>query len=78
MTCREVLAFLSDYRSGDLPRRTREAFERHLAVCPSCRAYADSYEKTIALAKAALREADAPAPRELEEAILLSLGRGIS
>ncbi len=76
MTCRDVLAFLSDYRTGDLPKETREAFDRHLGVCPSCRAYLDSYERTIALAKAAEDESDdEPAPPELEEAILLSLGR---
>ena len=71
MTCREVLAFLSDYLTGNLPMETREVFVRHLAVCPSCRAYLDSYERTIALAKEAERgvEPSLP-PRRLVRAIL--------
>jgi anti-sigma factor RsiW len=78
MTCRDALAFLSDYRTGDLPRETREVFVRHLEVCPSCRAYLESYERTIALAKSAELGEDPPAPpRELEEAILLSVRRSI-
>lgn len=73
MTCEDVLAFLSDDLTGELPRETRENFVRHLGVCPSCRAYLDSYEKTIALAKAAVRGKGMPAPPELEEAIQASL-----
>lgn len=76
MTCRDVHAFLSDFRTGDLPRGTREAFARHLAGCASCRAYVDAYERTIALAKGAERRDDPKPPRELEELILASLGRG--
>jgi anti-sigma factor RsiW len=73
VTCRDVHAFLSDWLTGDLPDGAREAFARHLEVCASCRAYLDSYERTIALARSASRDDDASAPRELEEAILASL-----
>lgn len=73
MTCRDVLAFLPEYRTGGLPRGTREVFVRHLAACAGCRAYVDSYETTIALVRAAERDEDAPPPKELEEEILASL-----
>lgn len=76
MTCRDVHALLSDFRTGGLPRETREAFVRHLAGCASCGAYVDSYERTIALAKSAGDDRGASAPRALEEAILAALGRG--
>jgi anti-sigma factor RsiW len=73
VTCLDVHAFLSDWRTGALPDATRDAFARHLEGCANCRAYLDSYEKTIALARGAARDDDASAPRELEEAILDSL-----
>jgi len=74
VTCRDVLEFLSDYLTGDLPHGTREAFESHLDSCESCRAYLDSYEKTIALAQGAgCDQEEAQPPRELEDAILRSL-----
>jgi anti-sigma factor RsiW len=76
VTCRDVLAFLSDWLTGDLPHETREAFARHLEACASCRAYLDSYEKTIVLARAAGHEEPPPPPHALEEAILASLGKG--
>jgi predicted anti-sigma-YlaC factor YlaD len=78
VTCRDVHAFLSDWLTGDLPRGVREVFARHLGGCASCRAYLDSYEKTIALARAAEHEELPPSPHALEEAILALLGGGSS
>ena len=80
MTCREVHARLPGYRTGDLPRGTREEIEGHIALCPSCRAYLDSYDTTVVLARKAGREEALPAPPELEEAIQASLraARGAS
>ncbi len=75
MTCRDVLELLSDHRTGGLPPETREAVARHLESCASCRAYADSYESTIAIARAAEREGDAPAPAALVDAILAARPR---
>jgi len=46
MTCRELIEELIDYLDGARPR---EAYEHHLALCPSCRAYVDSYLATIRL-----------------------------
>jgi anti-sigma factor RsiW len=76
VTCRDVLGFLSDWLAGGLPDETRESFARHLEVCASCRAYLDSYEKTIVLARMAEHGEPPPPPRALEEAILASLGKG--
>ena len=70
-TCREVLEFLGDYHAGELDPMRTSAFERHLALCASCRAYIDSYERVIAMEKDAFAEPDLlDPPEELVEAIL--------
>lgn len=50
MTCRELIERLMEYVEGAVPG---DAFEHHLAGCSSCRAYLDSYLKTIGLARGA-------------------------
>ena len=75
MTCREFTEFLHAYFGDGLAVAERSVFETHLAGCPWCVAYLDSYRKTIQLAKAALGAAEAAlppteAPEELVQAIL--------
>ena len=75
MNCREFTEFLHEYLFGKLPAEERAEFDKHLAECPWCVAYLDSYQKTILLGKAALSvsESDASpadAPEELIQAIL--------
>jgi anti-sigma factor RsiW len=75
MNCREFTEFLHEYLFGNLPADERAEFEKHLAECPWCLAYLDSYQKTIALEQLAFAAAeDAPppsdAPEELIQAIL--------
>jgi anti-sigma factor RsiW len=53
ITCRELIDFIAGYVAGELDEIARTDFERHLAVCRSCRAYLDSYRKTMALTRAA-------------------------
>ena len=75
MNCREFTEFLHEYLFGNLPALERAEFEKHLAECPWCVAYLDSYQKTIELERAAFSvwdEASPPAdaPEELVQAIL--------
>jgi anti-sigma factor RsiW len=74
MNCREFTEFLHEYLSGNLPADERAAFDAHLAECPWCVAYLDSYRKTIRLEQAAFAPDDEPppadAPEELIQAIL--------
>jgi anti-sigma factor RsiW len=75
MNCREFTEFLHDYLLGNLPAEERCEFETHLAECPWCVAYLESYRKTIQLEQAALRAPEdaappAEAPEELIQAIL--------
>jgi anti-sigma factor RsiW len=75
MNCREFTEFLHEYLFGDLPAAERAEFEKHLAECPWCVAYLDSYRKTIQLEQVAFAAAEdasppADAPEELIQAIL--------
>ena len=80
MNCREFTAFLHDYLLGGLPAEESAEFDKHLAECPWCVAYLDSYQKTMQLARAAFpAPEDAPppgdAPEELIQAILCARSR---
>lgn len=74
LTCQEVITFLREFLSRELAPDEEREFRRHLAVCPSCLAYFETYERTLTLARAVLQqEVDAPPPRlgvELVQAIL--------
>ncbi|MGC3965847.1 MAG: zf-HC2 domain-containing protein [Pirellulales bacterium] len=54
LSCREICDFMMAFLDGDLPAGERAVFEEHLALCPPCVQYLDSYKKTIALSKQAL------------------------
>jgi anti-sigma factor RsiW len=73
MTCKEVIDFLLEYQSGELPDTQRSEFDRHLAACPSCVDYMRSYELTIRAGKLAYQPSDdelGEVPAELVKAIL--------
>lgn len=75
ITCKEVLTFLADYLSHELPEAKNEEFERHLSVCDACVAYIANYEVTIRMARLASSPPDLrveEVPTELLEAILAS------
>ena len=80
MTCRDLVEFLSEYLSGELAAAERAEFEAHLAACPACVAYLDTYQKTILLGKAsyACREDPVPdeVPEQLVQAILAARTKG--
>ena len=79
MTCREAIDFLMGYVDGELAPDVRAEFDRHLAICPSCVAYVQTYQETVRLGKAAIadegREAPAELPEELVQAMLLAIKR---
>jgi anti-sigma factor RsiW len=70
ITCRQLIDFIASYRENELTSDAREEFERHLAVCPSCVAYLETYEQTVLLAKAA---ADDPVPDEIPESLVKAI-----
>ena len=86
LTCQQMAEFLGEYYDGTLSAAQRREFERHLAICPPCIHYLESYKTTVALEKTSLREttgdctgncgnaatapAEPPPPEELIQAIL--------
>ena len=81
MTCREVIGFLGSYVDEELPSDVRRRFEEHLATCPKCSAYLDTYRRTVHLVKDAAHPPDAPLPdqipEELVKAILAARRKGV-
>lgn len=76
MNCRQISDFLMAYLDCELDPATRKAFEYHLALCPPCVAFMQSYEQTVRLGREAF-ECQAPPPRvpeELIRAILAATG----
>lgn len=78
ITCRELIEFLDAYVTNELPAERAVEFERHLAGCPSCRAYLATYRATIRLGRGALLDdpdgAPPDLPAELARAILAARG----
>lgn len=76
-TCQEMLDFLSDYLADELPAEVKASFERHLALCPDCVNYVESFRMTVESAKAAYADPPAaPLPEQLVQAILQSRKAG--
>ena len=47
LTCREVIARLADYVDAALDLLMHARVAVHLAVCAECRAYLETYRRTI-------------------------------
>jgi anti-sigma factor RsiW len=73
LSCRECADFLLDYTSGELPDAVRREFERHLAACPPCVTYLDTYRTTVALEKPALCGRPGAKPAEMPEALVRAI-----
>jgi anti-sigma factor RsiW len=77
VTCRDFVEFLSEYLSGQLAEAERTEFEAHLAECPACVAYLDTYQKTIQLLEAASAHPEDAVPEQLVRAILAARAKGM-
>lgn len=55
ITCRQLIDFIYDYLDGTLPTDEQHEFERHLAVCPSCVHYLNTYRQTMRISKQTLQ-----------------------
>ena len=70
MTCQQLIDFIMNYLENELPDDERAEFDRHMAVCPSCVNYLQTYKKTVLLAKAA---ADDQVPEEVPESLVQAI-----
>jgi len=73
VTCRDFAEFLADYLADELPPEVRNAFDDHLAHCPSCVIYLNTYRDTLVLAKAALEGPHAPLPDDVPEDLVRAI-----
>ena len=64
MSCRELVALVTDYLEGALTPGERHRFDEHLAGCDACEEYLAQFRATIA-ATGTLREEEVP-PRARE------------
>jgi anti-sigma factor (TIGR02949 family) len=72
-TCREVIESLIEYLANDLPAPTRQAFEAHMAECPDCVIYLNTYQEVVNLTRACCchgLEESSEVPEDLVQAIL--------
>ena len=70
ITCVSGVELLMEYLEGELPADVRAAVDAHVAGCPRCEAFIESYLK----APRALRDATAiEMPADLEASLLAAL-----
>jgi anti-sigma factor RsiW len=73
MTCREFADFMADYLSRELNAQSRERFEQHLAVCPNCRRYLQSYTEAVKAGTGAFAAADGILPDDVPEDLVKAI-----
>lgn len=64
MSCRELVALVTEYLDGTMPVSERIRFERHLAVCPPCRGHLEQMRATIRASGALTEETLSQAARD--------------
>lgn len=76
MNCEQFSEFIIDYLDGVLPPAQREAFEAKLAECELCRAFLETYQRTVVMEQRCI-DCDGPegalpedVPDDLVDAIL--------
>ncbi len=47
LSCRELVALLTDYFEGALPEPERDRLEQHLVICDNCAVYVDQMRITV-------------------------------
>ncbi len=73
MTCRDFVEFLIDYLAGELSSEQMARFKEHLADCPDCIAYVQSYRETIRAGQAAYAQPDDPVPADVPEDLIQAI-----
>lgn len=73
ITCQEVIEYLMAYINNELSVDDRAAIDAHLAVCPECVTFLQTYEQTIRYELAAFE----PGKQAIDESIPESLVQAI-
>lgn len=56
ISCKQLVEFAFDYLDGTLPQGDQVAFRRHLALCPDCVVFFETYRKTPQISRDALEQ----------------------
>ena len=64
LACQELVELVTAYFEGDLSRRDRRRFERHIGGCENCSAYVEQMRLTIDASGRLTEEDIDPAARE--------------
>ncbi len=64
LTCREIVHLVTEYLDGAMPPEQRIRFERHIAICPPCRAFLAQVRETIHLSGKLTEESLSPKTRD--------------
>jgi anti-sigma factor RsiW len=64
ITCRDLVALLMEFVSGQLPPKRRDPVEQHLSRCSLCLAYLESYRTLVEVSRCL---PPAPLPERLEQ-----------
>lgn len=67
LSCQELVELVSDYHDGNLSRRDRSRFEKHIAGCDHCSTYVEQIRQTIA---ASGRVSEEAIPAEARDELL--------
>ena len=59
-TCRQMTDLVLGYLTGKLSPSVKREFEQHLALCPDCVNFLNTYKKTVAVTKS-VQQSDLPA-----------------
>lgn len=72
MNCREFVEFLMAYLDQELPEGECATFERHMADCPACVTYLETYTETVRLGQLC-RDPDGPVPEDVPEGLVRAI-----
>ncbi|GMR15026.1 MAG: hypothetical protein BMS9Abin30_0643 [Gammaproteobacteria bacterium] len=70
ITCREFEEFINNFLDGELSKRERSRFGRHLRICRECRQYLQAYQRTIEIGRAVFTSPDEPVPDDVPESLI--------
>lgn len=70
LNCERATKLILDYLSGELDRKTVREFEEHLAECPDCVSFLNTYRGTVRAARALRFEEMPPRMQERVQAFL--------
>lgn len=72
ISCHQLIEFCLDYVEGSLPGDEQTRFRRHLAQCPDCVTFFETYRRTPELSRDALSAQIPPSVKESVRSYLLA------